>query len=235
MARSCAHDGDEDVHMAIERRATELAGPAGAKIHTAAAETTRSRRRLRLFTRDAVTSIASEILELVDALGEVGARYPSAYLPGYTHCSGATGPVDPSPGGARVVATARRGPPDRREGADERLAPGAGALAGTSLAIVPAFTAQALGFRETFANSMDAVSDRDFVAETLFDNRDGRHSSLAHGLKNWCCGRAANFISPRWVTTSRPVRRCCPEKNSDVAELARGKSGRLVAISRHCS
>ena len=80
------HDGDEDVHMAIERRATETRGARGRQDPTPR----RSRNdqvatTLRLFTRDAVTSVASEILELVDALNDVGARYPSANLPGYTH------------------------------------------------------------------------------------------------------------------------------------------------------
>jgi argininosuccinate lyase len=71
-------ESDEDIHMAIERRATELAGPTGAKIHTARSRNDQVATTLRLFTRDAVSLVAQKVLELVDALSEVGAKYPHA-------------------------------------------------------------------------------------------------------------------------------------------------------------
>jgi argininosuccinate lyase len=223
------HDGDEDVHMAIERRVTELAGPAGAKIHTARSRNDQVATTLRLFTRDAVTSIASEILELVDALGEVGARYPSAYLPGYTHLQRAQPVLLAHHLAAHAWSLLRD--VDRLIDARERMnvSPlGAGALAGTSLAIDPASTAQALGFRETFANSMDAVSDRDFVAETLFDiAMVGIHlSRMGEELVLWTSSEFHFATLGDDFTTGSSM--LPQKKNSDVAELARGKSGRLV-------
>ncbi|MGA2294188.1 MAG: argininosuccinate lyase [Acidimicrobiales bacterium] len=223
------HDGDEDVHMAIERRATEIAGPAGAKIHTARSRNDQVATTLRLFTRDAVTSVASEILELVDALNDVGARYPSANLPGYTHLQRAQPVLLAHHLAAHSWSLLRD--VDRLLDTRERLnvSPlGAGALAGTSLPIEPAFTAKLLGFREAFANSMDAVSDRDFVAETLFDVAlVGIHlSRMGEEMVLWTSSEF-HFASlgDDFTTGSSMLPQ---KKNSDVAELARGKSGRLV-------
>ena len=78
-------DSDEDIHMAIERRATEIAGPVGAKIHTARSRNDQVATTLRLFTRDALAQIASATLSMCDTLLSVADRYPNAYLPGYTH------------------------------------------------------------------------------------------------------------------------------------------------------
>jgi len=223
------HEGDEDVHMAIERRATELAGPAGAKIHTARSRNDQVATTLRLFTRDAVVSVASEILELVDALNDVGARYPSAYLPGYTHLQRAQPVLLTHHLAAHVWPLLRD--VDRLLDARERLnvSPlGAGALAGTSLAILPAYTAALLGFREAFANSMDAVSDRDFVAETLFDVALlGIHlSRMGEELVLWTSSEFHFATLGDDFTTGSSM--LPQKKNNDVAELARGKSGRLV-------
>jgi argininosuccinate lyase len=120
---------------------------------------------------------------------------------------------------------------DRLLDARERLnvSPlGAGALAGTSLPIDPAFTAELLGFREPFANSIDAVSDRDFVAETLFDIAlVGIHlSRMGEELVLWTSSEFAFATLGDDYTTGSSM--LPQKKNSDVAELARGKSGRLV-------
>ena len=220
---------DEDVHMAIERRATELAGPVGARLHTARSRNDQVATTLRLFTRDALSALAREVLDLVDALVGVGDRYEGAYLPGYTHLQRAQPVLLAHHLDAHAWALLRD--VDRMADARERLnvSPlGAGALAGTSLPIDPAATASWLGFREPFANSMDAVSDRDFVAETLSCVALlGVHlSRMGEELVLWT---SAEFgfasLGDDFTTGSSMLPH---KKNSDVAELARGKSGRMV-------
>ncbi len=220
---------DEDIHMAVERRATELAGDVGAKIHTARSRNDQVATTLRLFTRDAVTEVAAATLELVNALIEVGAQFPGAYLPGYTHLQRAQPVLLTHHLQAHAWSLLRD--VDRLFDARDRMnvSPlGAGALAGTSLPIVPAVTAGLLGFKAAFANSMDAVSDRDFVAETLFDLAlAGVHlSRMGEELVLWTSAEF-NFatLGDSFTTGSSMLPQ---KKNSDVAELARAKSGRLV-------
>ncbi|MDE3092346.1 MAG: argininosuccinate lyase [Acidobacteriota bacterium] len=223
------HANDEDVHMAIERRATELAGALGAKLHTARSRNDQVATTLRLFTRDALSALARQTLELATTLATVGERYPEAYLPGYTHLQRAQPVLLSHHLGAHAFSLARD--VDRLLDARRRLnvSPlGAGALAGTSLPIDPARTAALLGFDEPFANSMDAVSDRDFVAETLFDIALlGVHlSRMGEELVLWTTSEFGFATLGDDFTTGSSM--LPQKKNSDVAELARGKSGRLV-------
>lgn len=220
---------DEDIHMAIERRATELAGETGAKIHTARSRNDQVATTLRLFARDAITEIALATLELTTALREQAAKFSNAYLPGYTHLQRAQPVLLSHHLSAHVCALLRD--IDRLCDSRERLnvSPlGAGALAGTSLPIDPGYTAGLLGFREPFANSMDAVSDRDFVAETLFDIALlGVHlSRIGEELVLWTSSEFGFATLGDAFTTGSSM--LPQKKNSDVAELARGKSGRLV-------
>jgi len=220
---------DEDIHTAIERRATELAGAVGAKIHTSRSRNDQVATTLRLFTRDALVEVASATLRLVEALRETGERNPGAYLPGYTHLQRAQPVLLTHHLNAHAWSLLR----DVDRLADNRarmnVSPlGAGALAGTSLGIDPAFTAQLLGFSEPFANSMDAVSDRDFVAETLFDlAMIGVHlSRMGEELVLWTSAEFGFAALGDDFTTGSSM--LPQKKNSDVAELARAKSGRLV-------
>jgi argininosuccinate lyase len=222
-------ESDEDIHMAIERRATELAGDTGAKLHTARSRNDQVATTLRLFTRDAVTSVARDVLTLLDALDEVGATHPGAYLPGYTHLQRAQPVLLTHHLSAHAWSLLRD--VERLIDARERMnvSPlGAGALAGTSLPIQPAFTAELLGFREPFANSLDAVSDRDFVAETLFAlAMVGIHlSRMGEELVLWTSGEFGFATLGDDFTTGSSM--LPQKKNSDVAELVRAKSGRLV-------
>jgi argininosuccinate lyase len=223
------HAEDEDIHMAIERRVTEMAGDVGAKLHTARSRNDQVATTLRLFTRDALSEVASRALELSDALSELGARNAGAYLPGYTHLQRAQPVLLSHHLNAHVWSLLRD--VDRLLDARRRLdvSPlGAGAVAGTSLAIDPSVSARLLGFRESFANSMDAVSDRDFVAEALFDIALlGVHlSRMGEELVLWTSAEF-NFatLGDAFTTGSSMLPQ---KKNSDVAELARGKAGRLV-------
>ncbi len=220
---------DEDVHMAIERRATELAGPTGAKIHTGRSRNDQVATTMRLFCRDATTEVAGALLRLIDTLVEVGLRQRDAYLPGYTHLQRAQPVLLAHHLNAHAWSLLRD--VDRLMDARERMdvSPlGAGALAGTSLPLQPELTARLLGFREAFANSLDAVSDRDFVAETLFDvAMIGVHlSRMGEELVLWTTSEFHFAALGDDYTTGSSM--LPHKKNSDVAELARGKSGRLV-------
>jgi argininosuccinate lyase len=221
--------GDEDIHTAIERRATEIAGEVGAKLHTARSRNDQVATTLRLFTRDALEQIARAGLELIAALRELSKELPDAYLPGYTHLQRAQPVLLSHHLQAHAFALLRD--IDRLLDARDRLnvSPlGAGALAGTSLGIDPSYTAQLLGFDSSVPNSMDAVSDRDFVAETLFDVAlMGVHlSRMGEEIVLWTSAEF-NFatLGDDFTTGSSMLPQ---KKNSDVAELARGKSGRLV-------
>jgi argininosuccinate lyase len=220
---------DEDIHMAIERRATELAGPLGGKIHTSRSRNDQVATTLRLFTRDALTEIAAATLQLADSLVALGKREATAYLPGYTHLQRAQAVLLSHHLNAHAVSLSRDVERllDAR-GRCNRSPLGAGALAGTSLPISPETTAQLLGFDESFINSMDAVSDRDFVAEALFAIAlVGVHlSRMGEELVLWTSSEF-NFaaLGDDFTTGSSMLPQ---KKNSDVAELARGKSGRLI-------
>ncbi len=222
-------ESDEDIHMAIERRATELAGEVGAKLHTARSRNDQVATTLRLFTRDALSEVARATLGLIETLVALGDESPEARLPGYTHLQRAQPVLLSHHLNAHAFALLRD--VDRLLDARGRLnvSPlGAGALAGTSLPIDPSVTATLLGFGAAFANSMDAVSDRDFVAESLFDVALlGVHlSRMGEELVLWTSAEF-NFatLGDAFTTGSSMLPQ---KKNSDVAELARGKSGRLI-------
>ncbi|MGB8196165.1 MAG: argininosuccinate lyase [Acidimicrobiales bacterium] len=220
---------DEDIHMAIERRVIELAGDVGAKLHTARSRNDQVATTFRLFTMHAITRVAEAVLHLVDVLVGLGERNADAYLPGYTHLQRAQPVLLDHHLNAHAWSLLRD--VDRLLDARDRMnvSPlGAGALAGTSLPIDPQSVADDLGFDRPFANSLDAVSDRDFVAEALFDIALlGVHlSRMGEELVLWTTTEF-NFaeLSDEFTTGSSMLPQ---KKNSDVAELARAKSGRLV-------
>ena len=169
-ARSRSQPTDEDIHTAIERRVTELAGPAGAKLHTGRSRNDQVATALRLWCKRELPPVARRVLELQQVLLRRAEEAGEAYLPGYTHLQRAQPVLLAHHLLAHGWALARD--VDRLLATVARLdvSPlGAGALAGSSLPLDPAFTAAALGFAAPFENSLDAVSDRDFVAEALFD------------------------------------------------------------------
>jgi argininosuccinate lyase len=224
---------DEDIHTAIERRVTEIAGPAGAKLHTSRSRNDQVATALRLWTRRNLTEIAGRTLELVDVLlscaDTAGWAEGSLYLPGYTHLQRAQ-PVQLSHHLAAHAWSLLRDV-DRLFATIERanVSPlGAGALAGTSLPIDPAKTAKEMGFRAAFANSLDAVSDRDFVAEALFDIALlGVH--LSRLGEEWVLWTTEEFGFARLDDAYSTGSSMLPQKkNADIAELARGKSGRFI-------
>jgi len=220
---------DEDVHTAVERRVTELAGAAGAKLHTGRSRNDQVVTDLRLWTRRELTVLGHLVLALQTTLADRATEVGDRFLPGYTHLQQAqpvllahhllahgwslARDVD------RLVDTRRR----------VDVSPlGAGALAGSSLPLDPDGVAADLGFAARFENSLDAVSDRDFVAEALFVIALlGVHlSRMGEELILWASDEFG-FVSldDRFSTGSSMMPQ---KKNPDVAELARGKAGRLI-------
>ncbi len=220
---------DEDVHTAIERRATELAGDVGARLHTGRSRNDQVATDLRLFAKRELQDMARRLVGLQEVLLTRAREAGDAYLPGYTHLQRAQPVLLAHHLLAHGWAFAR----DVSRLADTRrrldVSPlGAGALAGSSLALDPQATAADLGFAATFDNSIDAVSDRDFVAEAVFDlalvaihlSRIGEEMVL-WSSEEW--GFAV--LDDAYATGSSMLPQ---KKNPDVAELARGKAGRVI-------
>ena len=224
---------DEDIHTAIERRVTQLAGDTGAKLHTGRSRNDQVATALRLWCKRELAQVAKLTLDLCDVLtrraNEAGWGADAVYLPGYTHLQRAQPVLLAHHFAAHVWAMLRD--VDRLTQTIERLdvSPlGAGALAGSSLPIDADFVASELGFSRRFNNSLDAVSDRDFVAEALFDIAlIGVH--LSRLGEEWVLWTTQEFgfavLDDAYSTGSSMLPQ---KKNADIAELARGKSGRLI-------
>jgi len=221
--------GDEDIHTAIERRVTELAGDIGAKLHTGRSRNDQVATDLRLWCRRSLVGVAGEVMALQDTLAQRAREAADVYLPGYTHLQRAQPVLLAHQLLAHGWALARD--VDRLLVTVDRLntSPlGAGALAGSSLPLDPDYVAAELGFHGRFENSLDAVSDRDFVAEALFDLALlGVHlSRLGEELVLWSSEEFGFCtMDDAYATGSSMLPQ---KKNPDVAELARGKAGRLI-------
>ncbi len=220
---------DEDIHTAIERRVTEVAGATGGKLHTGRSRNDQVATALRLWCKRELRVVAERVLGLQQVLLDRAVAAGDAYLPGYTHLQRAQPVLLAHHLLAHGWALGRD--VDRLLDTVERLdvSPlGAGALAGSSLPLDPHGTAADLGFAATFENSLDAVSDRDFVAEALFDLALlGVH--LSRMGEEWVLWTSSEFgfavLDDAHATGSSMMPQ---KKNADIAELARGKSGRLI-------
>ena len=220
---------DEDIHTAVERRVTELAGEAGARLHSARSRNDQVATDLRLWTREALTDVVDGVLALQEVLASRAAETFDVTLPGYTHLQRAQSVSLSHHLMAHAWALSRD--VDRLLSTITRadVSPlGAGALAGTSLPIDPEFTARELGFAAVFDNSLDAVGDRDFVAEALFDLALlGVH--LSRIGEEWVLWTSEEFGFARLDDAYATGSSMLPQKkNADIAELARGKAGRLI-------
>jgi argininosuccinate lyase len=219
---------DEDIHTAVERRVTELA-PAGAKMHTGRSRNDQVATDLRLWTRAAIDEVIELTVRIQRTLLAAAEQAGDDYLPGYTHLQQAQPVALAHHLLAHGWALARD--VDRLTDARRRVdvsALGAGALAGSSLPLDPEKTAAYLGFGAVFDNSLDAVSDRDFVAETLFAlSLLGVHlSRMGEELILWASTEFGFVeLDDAFSTGSSMMPQ---KKNPDIAELARGKAGRLI-------
>jgi argininosuccinate lyase len=219
----------EDVHMNIESELTRRIGPAGAKLHTARSRNDQVATDVRLYTRDAVDEIVAHIRGLQRALVEAAVRSGSAVVPGYTHLQRGQPVLFAHHLLAYVEMLGRDA--ERLGDAGRRLnvSPlGSGALAGSTIILDREFMARQLGFSGVTQNSMDAVSDRDFAAEVLFDIAlCGVHlSRLSEDVILWCSAEFGFVTLSDAHTTGSSL--MPQKKNPDVAELTRGKSGRLI-------
>ena len=220
---------DEDIHTAVERRVTELAGSAGARLHTGRSRNDQVATALRLWCKNELPAVAARVLALQEVLLDRARQAGDVYLPGYTHLQRAQPVLLAHHLLAHGWALARD--VDRLLATVDRLdvSPlGAGALAGSSLPLDPAGTAKDLGFARVFENSLDAVSDRDFVAESLFDLAlIGIH--LSRIGEEWVLWTSDELGFARLDDAYATGSSMLPQKkNPDIAELARGKAGRLV-------
>ncbi|HEU5306851.1 MAG TPA: argininosuccinate lyase, partial [Acidimicrobiia bacterium] len=220
---------DEDIHTAIERRVTELAGDAGAKLHTGRSRNDQVATALRLFVRREGTDVAAHVHRLQNVLLDCAAAAEDVYVPGYTHLQRAQPVLLAHHFLAHFWSFARDVDRWRDAVARADVSPlGAGALAGSSLPLDPDATASDLGFARRFDNSLDAVSDRDFVAEALFVAAltQVHLSRLGEEIVLWTSEEFGFLrLADAYSTGSSMLPQ---KKNPDIAELARGKAGRLI-------
>src|SRR6266568_4552910 len=219
----------EDIHMNVESRLAELIGPAAGRLHTARSRNDQVATDFRLYVRAMIDTIDEALAAYQRALAEKALAHAATVMPGFTHLQTA----QPVTFGHHLLAYVEMAARDRGRFADARdrlnESPlGAAALAGTSFPIDRKATAMALGFDKPMANSLDAVSDRDFVLETLAAaSITAVHlSRFAEEIVIWCsplCGLL--LLSDRFTTGSSIM----PQKrNPDAAELVRAKTGRIV-------
>ncbi|MHB1923405.1 MAG: argininosuccinate lyase [Acidimicrobiales bacterium] len=220
---------DEDIHTAIERRVTELAGPAGAKLHTGRSRNDQVATDLRLWARRELAGVGRLVLNLQLTLLARAEEVEDAYLPGYTHMQRAQPVLLAHHLLAHGWALSRD--IDRLLSVITHMdyCPlGAGALAGSSLPLDPDGVATDLGFSTRFENSLDAVSDRDFVAEALFAVAllSIHLSRMGEEVVIWSSSEFGFVVLDDAYATGSSM--LPQKKNPDVAELARGKAGRLI-------
>ena len=222
-------DSDEDIHTAIERRVTEIAGPAGAKLHTGRSRNDQAATDVRLWMKRELMMVARRIVDLQTVLLDRARSAADTYLPGYTHMQRAQPVLLSHHLLAHAWALGRD--VERILDAMDRIdvSPlGAGALAGSSLPLDPVFTAHRLGFASTFENSMDAVGSRDHVAEALFALSlvAINLSRIGEEIVLWTTEEFGFArLDDAYATGSSMLPQ---KKNPDIAELARGKAGRLI-------
>ena len=219
----------EDIHMNIEARLVEIAGEAGRRLHTARSRNDQVATDLRLWVREATDGLMAAIAELREALLDQAETHAATPMPGYTHLQTA----QPVTAGHHLLAYVEMLDRDLGRFADARgrmnESPlGAAALAGTGFPIDRRMTAKKLGFDRPMRNSMDAVSDRDFVVEFLSAaSLTAVHlSRLAEEMVIWASDRFGFIRLSDGFSTGSSI---MPQKrNPDAAELVRAKPGRII-------
>lgn len=219
----------EDVHMNIERALTEKIGAPGAKLHTARSRNDQVALDIRLFCRAESQAIFQRLTTLQNALLTLAINHPEAVVPGYTHLQRG----QPVLFAHHLLAYLEMLERDKQRIRDcykriNVMPLGSGALAGSTIVLNRKIVAEKLGFPALTQNSMDAVSDRDFVAELLFViAMAGVHlSRLSEDVILWATAEFGFIeLSDAHTTGSSLMPQ---KKNPDVAELTRGKTGRLI-------
>ena len=218
----------EDIHMNVEARLAELIGPQAGRLHTARSRNDQVALDFRLWVRDTIDALDSQMQALQQVLAHKALDHAGSVMPGFTHLQSA----QPVTFGHHLLAYVEMLARDRSRLRDARARMnecplGAAALAGTSFPIDRDMTASALGFERPTANSLDSVSDRDFVLEVLASaSICAMHlSRLAEEIVLWATPQFGFArLSDKFSTGSSIM----PQKrNPDAAELVRGKSGRI--------
>jgi argininosuccinate lyase len=219
----------EDIHMNVEARLADLIGPAAGRLHTARSRNDQVATDFRLWVRDALDALDAQLADYQRALAEKALAHAATVMPGFTHLQTA----QPVTFGHHLLAYVEMAGRDRGRFADARkrlneCPLGAAALAGTSFPLDRAMTAKALGFDRPAANSLDAVSDRDFALETLAAAAiTAVHlSRFAEEIVIWTSALVGLVkLSDKFTTGSSIM----PQKrNPDAAELVRAKAGKLI-------
>ncbi|TNE57187.1 MAG: argininosuccinate lyase [Alphaproteobacteria bacterium] len=218
----------EDIHMNVEARLAEIIGPAAGRLHTARSRNDQVATDFRLWTRQTIDDLVQEIDDLMHVILDQASAHADTIMPGFTHLQSA----QPVTFGHHLLAYMEMFARDRSRFVDCRnrlneCPLGTAALAGTSFPIDRDLTAHTLGFDRPTANSLDSVSDRDFVLETLNDAAIcAIHlSRLAEEIVIWSSAQFGFIsLSDRFTTGSSIM----PQKrNPDAAELIRAKAGRI--------
>lgn len=221
---------DEDVHGAMERGLIDRVGPeVGGRLRAGRSRNDQVATLFRMWVRDAIRDVAAGTADVVDALLAQADAHPEVIMPGKTHFQAA----QPVLLAHQLLAHAHPLLRDvqRMRDLDERLAVspyGSGALAGSSLALDPVAIAEELGFDSAADNSIDATSSRDFATEAAFvcAQLAVDLSRLAEEIIAWCTPEFGYVtLADEWSTGSSIMPQ---KKNPDVAELMRGKTGRMI-------
>lgn len=225
----------EDIHMNIEARLTEKVGDVGGKLHTARSRNDQVALDIRLYTKETITETINKLREFQSALITLAEKYNDVVVPGYTHLQ----PAQPVLLAHHILAYFEMFQRDAERFSDcfkrtDVLPLGSGALAGVTYNIDREFVARELGFSRVSRNSMDAVADRDFIIE--FEAAVAismmHISRLAEEIILWSTAEFGFIELDEAYTTGSSI--MPQKKNPDVAELARGKTGRvygnLIAI-----
>jgi argininosuccinate lyase len=227
--KALPHGDDEDVHSALERILSERIGELGSSLRAGRSRNDQIATDLRLYLRDVGVGLAQLLLVLENALAKLAADYSDAPAPGFTHLQHAQPVIFGHELAKHAHALSRD--IERLQQWWERtgVSPlGAGALSGSALSTDPVLSAHTLGFHSSAENSIDAVRDRDFAAEFLFIAAlIGVH--LSQIGEEWTIWATTEFgwakLNDAYSTGSSIMPQ---KKNPDIAELARGKSGRLI-------
>ena len=218
----------EDVHMNVEARLTDLIGEPAGRLHTARSRNDQVATDFRMWVRAAIDTIDDELMKLQSVLIDKAEAHAGTVMPGFTHLQVA----QPVTFGHHLLAYVEMVGRDRGRFMDARkrlneCPLGAGAIAGTSFPIDRHLTAEKLGFDGPMANSMDAVSDRDFALEFLSAGSvlAVHLSRIAEEMVIWC---SSQFGFIRFSDAFSTGSSMMPQKrNPDAAELVRGKAGRV--------
>ncbi len=218
----------EDVHMNIEHRLTELVGPVGGKLHTGRSRNDQVALDMHLFVRAELSEVKHHLEQLMQAIIESAKAHVDVIIPGYTHLQRA----QPVLFAHHLLAYFWMLERDRQRVSDalrrvDMMPLGAGALAGTTFAIDRNYVAQELSFSQLYENSMDAVSDRDYIVESLsILSLIMMHlSRLSEEFILWTSSEFGFIELDDAFTTGSSI--MPQKKNPDISELVRGKTGRV--------